>query len=145
MRSYDLTYDFAPSLRAGAVALGLLALAVNAAPAAPPGAAPETGAAQGPISPRGEALAQAAGPPSHAAAAGPRRKSERGDGDLGGILGGHEAFAMESAGISAAFDSLSRMQQARVMQRCKDLVARPAQADASQLAICETLMAMTKR
>jgi hypothetical protein len=145
MRPYDLTYDFGTTLRAGAVALGLVALAVNAAPAAAPGASTEAGAGLGPISPRGEALAQLAGPPSHAGAAGPGRIGERGDGDLGGILGGHEAWAMESEGVSAAFDSLSRQEQGRVMQRCKDLVARPAQADASQLAICETLMAMTRR
>jgi hypothetical protein len=145
MRSYDLKYDFGPTLRAGTIALGLMALAVDAVPAAPPGASTEGGAGLGPISPRGEALAQNAGPPSHAAAAGPGRISERGGGGLGGILGGHEAFAMESSDISVAFDSLSRQEQARVMQRCKDVVANPAQAEASQLAICETLMAMSKR
>ena len=98
----------------------------------------------GQISPRGEALAQAAGPPSHAAATGTGRVSERGDGDLGGILGGHEALAMESSGISSAFDALSRRQQARVMQRCRDVMARPAQADANQLTVCQTLTVMAK-
>ena len=145
MRATDLKYDVGRAVRVGIVALGLVALAVNAAPAAPPGAPTEGGAGLGQISPRGEALAQAAGPPSHAAAAGPGR-SERGDGDgdLGGILGGREALAMESSGVSSAFDSLSRRQQARVMQRCRDVIARPAQADANQLTICQTLMVMAK-
>jgi hypothetical protein len=132
-----------PTIRAGTVALGLTALAVDAASAAPPGGGPtEAGAGLGALTQRTEAPAQAAGPPSHTVAPGPDRVSEP---DIGGVLGGRQSFAMESPDISAAFDSLSRPQQARVMQRCKDIVARPAQADASQLVICETLMAMSKR
>jgi hypothetical protein len=142
MPPYDLRY-FGPNLRAGTVALGLAALVVDVAPAAPPGGSPtEPGAGLGVLIPDTEAPAQVAGPPSHTIAPGPGRISERG---IGGILGGHESFAMEGPDISAAFDSLSRPQQARVLQRCKDIVARPAQADASQLAICGTLMAMSKR
>jgi hypothetical protein len=145
MRSYDLKYNFAPTLRASAVALGLLALALGEAPAAPPAEAPpEASAGSAPISPRGEAPAPVSGSPSHAPAAGPDRIGERGGGGVGDILGGHEALAMEGSGISAAFGALSRLQQARVMQRCRDVMARPAQAEASQLTICQTLMMMPK-
>ena len=59
-----------------------------------------------------------------------------------------EAYAQggtEDTDISSAFETLSRPQQARVMQRCKDVVARPAQADANQLTICQMLLAMAKR
>ena len=51
----------------------------------------------------------------------------------------------EDSDISAAFETLSRPQQARVLQRCKDVVARPAQADPNQLTICQMLLAMAKR
>lgn len=142
MRSSDLKYGFEPTLRAATVALGLVALAVGEAPAAPAGeATTEAGAGSAPTGPRGPA--QVAGPRSHAAAPGPGRIGDRGD--MGDILGGHEAFAMEGADISATFDSLSRKQQARVMQRCRDVLARPAQADADHLTICQALMAITKR
>jgi hypothetical protein len=145
MRSYDLKHDFAPALRAGTVALGVLVVALGEAPAAPRGEAPTAaGAGLAPISPRGEAPAQVSGSPSHAPAAGPDRIGERGGGGVGEILGGPDAFAMQDSGISAAFDSLSRQQQARVMQRCRDVLARPAQAEASQLSICQTLMTMPK-
>ena len=50
----------------------------------------------------------------------------------------------EDSDISAAFETLSRPQQARVLQRCKDVVARPAQADPNQLTICQMLLAMAK-
>lgn len=142
MRSSDLKYRFEPTLRAAIVALGLLALAVGEARAAPAGeATTDAGVGLAPISPRGEAPTQVAGPPSHAAATGPSRIGEGDRGDPGDLLGGHEALAMQGSGISATFDSLSRQQQARVMQRCRDVLARPAQADASQLTICQTLMA----
>jgi hypothetical protein len=145
MLSFDLKYDFAPALRAGAVALGMLMLAPGEAPAAPPGeATAEGGTGLLPISPRAEAPAQVSGSPSHAPAAGPDRIGEPGGGGPGDILGGREALAMQGSGVSAAFDALSRLQQARVMQRCRDVLARPAKAEASHLTICETLMMMPK-
>jgi hypothetical protein len=137
MLSYDLKYDFALALRAGAVALGLLTLAPGEATA-------EAGAGLRQISPRAEAPAQVSGSPSHAPAAGPDRIGEPGGDGPGDLLGGREALAMQGSGVSAAFDALSRLKQARVMQRCRDILARPAQAEASQLTICETLMMMPK-
>ena len=50
----------------------------------------------------------------------------------------------EGPDVSTVFETLSRPQQARVMQRCKELVARPALADQNQLTICQVLLAMTK-
>ena len=50
----------------------------------------------------------------------------------------------EGSDISSAFETLSRPQQARVMQRCKEVVARPALADQNQLTICQVLLAMGK-
>ena len=46
--------------------------------------------------------------------------------------------------IPSAFETLSRAQQARVMQRCKEVVARPALAEQNQLTICQVLLAMAK-
>jgi hypothetical protein len=50
----------------------------------------------------------------------------------------------EGSDISSAFETLSRPQQARVMQRCKEVVARPALVDQNQLTICQVLLAMAK-
>ena len=130
MWSYDLKYDFASTLRAGTVALGLAALAVTQLRRRRRQPNRRRRRLVSDQSARGSARAGCRSP-SHAAATGNGRISERGDGDLGGILGGHEALAMESSGVSSAFDALSRRQQARVMQRCKDVMARPAQADAN--------------
>jgi hypothetical protein len=145
MLSFDLKHDFTPALRAAAVGLGMLTLAPGDAPAAPPGeATAEAGAGLRQISPHAETPAQVSGSPSHAPAAGPDRIGEPSGGDPGDILGGREALAMQGSGVSAAFGALSRLKQARVMQRCRDVLARPAQAEASQLTICETLMMMPK-
>jgi hypothetical protein len=51
----------------------------------------------------------------------------------------------EGSDVWSAFETLSRPQQARVMQRCKEVVARPALAEPNQLTICQTLMAMAGR
>jgi hypothetical protein len=42
-------------------------------------------------------------------------------------------------GVAATFESLSRQQQVRVMQRCKEVLAAPAEADANQISLCQTL------
>ena len=60
-----------------------------------------------------------------------------------GAITGQEGT--EDSDISSAFETLSRPQQARVMQRCKDLVARPALVDPNQLTICQMLLAMARR
>jgi hypothetical protein len=52
--------------------------------------------------------------------------------------------ATDGSSISAAFETLSAPQQARVMQRCKDVVARPELSDPTQLTICRTLMTMAR-
>jgi len=46
--------------------------------------------------------------------------------------------------IPSAFETLSRAQQERVMQRCKEVVARPALAEQNQLTICQVLLAMAR-
>ena len=53
--------------------------------------------------------------------------------------------AREGSDICLCFRDPVPPQQARVMQRCKEVVARPALADPNQLTICQTLMAMAKR
>lgn len=58
---------------------------------------------------------------------------------------GRNAFAMSSSEVAESFSSLSQQQQARVMQRCRDMIAKPNQADPNQLALCQTLAAMVKR
>ena len=60
-----------------------------------------------------------------------------------GAITGQEGT--EDSDISSAFETLSRPQQARVMQRCKDVVARPALVDPNQLTICQMLLAMARR
>jgi hypothetical protein len=62
-----------------------------------------------------------------------------------GFTAGQGAFGMETSGVRESFESLTKAQQARVMQRCKDVIASPAQADPNQLALCQTLAAMAKR
>jgi hypothetical protein len=60
-----------------------------------------------------------------------------------GAISGQEGT--EDSDISSAFETLSRPQQARVLQRCKDVVARPALVDQNQLTICQMLLAMAKQ
>jgi hypothetical protein len=71
------------------------------------------------------------------------------DSNSGGGAAGAGAISgqgtREGSDIWSAFETLSGPQQARVMQRCKELVARPALADPNQLTICQTLMAMAAR
>jgi hypothetical protein len=62
-----------------------------------------------------------------------------------GFSGGHAAFGMDTSGVRESFESLTKAQQARVMQRCKDVIANPAQANTNQLALCQTLVATAKR
>jgi hypothetical protein len=53
--------------------------------------------------------------------------------------------AFASADVSSGFEGLSAQQQARVMQRCKDVMKNPGRADRNQIAICQTLSSMSKR
>ena len=66
-----------------------------------------------------------------------------GGADDPGTIGGQGGT--EGSDISSAFQTLSRPQQARVLQRCKDVVARPALVDPNQLTVCQMLLAMAKR
>lgn len=50
-----------------------------------------------------------------------------------------------SAVILDSFQSLTQAQQARVMQRCKDVMGSPSRASSNQVALCQTLSAMGKR
>lgn len=67
-----------------------------------------------------------------------------GAGRTAGSTGGQDAFAM-SVDIAESFSSLTKQQQARIMRRCKDVIARPGEADPNQLAICQRLAATTRR
>jgi hypothetical protein len=52
---------------------------------------------------------------------------------------------MSPTDVTESFGSLTKQQQARVMQRCKDVIAKPGEADPNQLALCQTLAAMVRR
>lgn len=67
-----------------------------------------------------------------------------GAGRTAGSTGGQDAFAM-SGDIAESFSSLTKQQQARILRRCKDVIARPGEADPNQLAICQRLAATTRR
>jgi hypothetical protein len=69
-----------------------------------------------------------------------------GSGSGGGIIaGGLRETPANGSDVRAAFQSLSRTQQARVAQRCKSVMAHPAQAAGDRLAICQGLSSMAKR
>lgn len=61
------------------------------------------------------------------------------------VNGGVGVFGTDGSGIRASFESLTPQQQARVMQRCQDVVASPAQANRHHLALCRTLMTLAQR
>lgn len=67
-----------------------------------------------------------------------------GSGNGSGASGAGQGNTNKS-NVVGSFQSLSQPQQARVMQRCKDVLAAPRKAEPSQLALCNTLDAMARR
>ena len=115
MPSYDPKYDVGRAVRGGVIAVSFVAL---------------TAILGGDIAAGGSASAGSSG------------GSDGGTNDRSTIGG---QGGTEDSDISSAFQTLSRPQQARVLQRCKDVVARPALVDPNQLTICQMLLAMAKR
>jgi hypothetical protein len=165
MRSRGLKYNVGRAVRVGIVALGMIALTAPAVmiPSSPDalargggkGGGDKGGDIGGLSGGSGGAIGGALGGVGDLGGlAGPRGGGDASAGMGGGtgggpVSGGNAAgpgtnSATEGSAISSAFETLSRPQQARVMQRCKDVVARPAQADPNQLAICQTLLAMAR-
>ncbi|MEA2985226.1 MAG: hypothetical protein QOD94_1480 [Alphaproteobacteria bacterium] len=117
MPSYDPKYDVGRAVRGGIIAVSFIAL---------------TAILGGDIAAGG----------SVGASAGSGGGSDGGTDDRSTIGG---QGGMEDSDISSAFQTLSRPQQARVLQRCKDVVARPALVDPNQLTVCQMLLAMAKQ
>ena len=134
MRANGRGYDAVRVWCAGIIVVGLVALAVPSALSRDRGAG-ETTASGGPVG----------------SEVGASQGAVRGEATGGlGLTGdparadGENAFAMSNSDVAESFSSLSQQQQARIMQRCRDLIAKPNQADPNQLALCQTLAAMVK-
>lgn len=161
MRLREFRYDIAWALRGGIVLLGLVAVAVpsalsrdgkdgsngNGAEASAEAAAAAADASHRAAAMRGEATGGLGltSEPSPAAAAGTKSRGGPAGTRPSAWIGGQDAFAMSALDITESFDSLTKQQQARIMRRCKDVIAKPGEADPNQLALCQTLTAMTRR
>ena len=135
MRSQDLKYDVGRALRVGIVALGLVNIAAPAAHTQSVGAGVGADAA-------GASAGAGVGVGIGGVGAG---TGGTGAGAGGSAGAGAAAFGLSGSGVAGSFAALSNVQQARVMQRCKDVLARPKQADPNQLALCKTLMSLAKK
>lgn len=110
--------------------------------------APAKAAARGPAGFGSNTSSGATGPAglgSEAFASGSIGADNNNSGGAPGAGASSGQGAREGSDIWSAFETLTRPQQARVMQRCKEMVARPALADPNHLTICQTLMAMAGR
>jgi hypothetical protein len=170
MRSSDLRAGAGRAIRGGIVALGLVALSVPAAVilssddayARGDGGTSDGKAGKddnGGLGAAGDNVGSGANTSAKAKGrAGPKTRgarlgifgalfSSRGSSTNGstGFTGAQGAFGMDTSGVRESFESLTKAQQARVMQRCKDVIANPAQSDVNQLALCQTLVATAKR
>ena len=82
------------------------------------------------------------------------RPASRGEatGGLGLILPrGAESFASSgplsswsATDVAESFSSLSQQQQARVLRRCKDVMARPTEAEPNHLTLCQLLATLRR-
>jgi hypothetical protein len=161
MRSHNLTSDVGSAMRVAAVVLGMIALAVPSSVLIGSddafAADGKNDSRHGTQTPNGKSAANAdagfgifsilfagtgganfTGSGADAYASGPAGPPPHNT-VPGGVAGGDR-------GIAATFESLSRQQQDRVMQRCKDVLAAPAHAvDANQVSLCQTLNLMAGR
>ena len=128
MPSLRREYHARRALGAAVMALGLAALA-------------------GPSALSGDADGGKGGVPGVASSpdAAVRGEATGGLGLTGEPARGESAFAMSATDVTESFFSLTQQQQARVMQRCREVIAKPAQSDPNHIAVCQTLAAATKR
>jgi hypothetical protein len=148
MRLDELRHDVGRVLRGGIVVLGLVALAGPSALSRDgEGDSDEKAGASHSAALRGEATGGLGltSEPSRAAATGTDGLGAPGGSGAGTARRGEGAFAMSPTDVTESFGSLTKQQQARVMQRCKDVIAKPGEADPNQLALCQTLAAMVRR
>jgi hypothetical protein len=165
MRLYQLRYDVGRALRGCIVVLGLVALTGPSALSRDGGGGSQgggeasasvgaredgkagtgVGASHGAAAMRGEATGGLGLTRDPATATGTSGVSRHGRAAPRTGTRGEGAFAMSPSDVTESFGSLTKQQQARVMQRCKDVIAKPGEADPNQLALCQTLAAISKR
>ena len=54
------------------------------------------------------------------------------------------AYSWNASDVVESFSSLSQQQQARVLRRCKDVMARPAEAEPNHLTLCQFLATLKR-
>jgi hypothetical protein len=53
-------------------------------------------------------------------------------------------YSWNASEFVESFSSLSQQQQARVLRRCKDVMAKPAEADPNHLTLCQLLATLRR-